>query len=243
MTLNAAASLASATNASEAEGRSELDIAMDEPWYLSPDGALPDWLAPPATNASEAEGRLDTAVDGTWLLASDGALDAPNWLAPPATNASEAEGRSDLDVAMDGPWFLAPDGILSRDWRSDTKCKSTHSSRAHDEAELLPAETHPGSDAADFFVQSASTFAMILKYLPNVPRLNGNYRRRTDGTWRQIKDLYFVVEKHDFPLADGWQAARVYLAAMDPWLTIQVALSREEAEKLIEKQNKLHHRA
>jgi hypothetical protein len=30
---------------------------------------------------------------------------------------------------------------------------------------------------------------------------------------------------------------------MDPWLTIQVALSREEAEKLIEKQNKLHHRA
>ncbi|KAJ7855760.1 hypothetical protein B0H14DRAFT_2579221 [Mycena olivaceomarginata] len=31
-----------------------------------------------------------------------------------------------------------------------------------------------------------------------------------------------------------WQAAGVYLAAKDPWLTIQVALSREEAEKLIE---------
>jgi hypothetical protein len=102
--------------------------------------------------------------------------------------------------------------------RSDAKCKSTHSSRAHDEAELLPAETHPSSDAADFFVQSASTFAMILKYLPNVPRLNGNYRRRTDGTWRQIKDLYFVVEKHDFPLADGYAAISSMISRTLTWL-------------------------
>jgi hypothetical protein len=40
-----------------------------------------------------------------------------------------------------------------------------------------------------------------------------------------------------------WQAARVYLAAEDPWLAIKVALSREEAEKLIEKQTELHDRA
>ncbi|KAJ7796481.1 hypothetical protein B0H14DRAFT_3494776 [Mycena olivaceomarginata] len=82
---------------------------------------------------------------------------------------------------------------------------------------------------------------MILKYLPNIPCLNGNYRRRVDGTWRLIKDLYFVVENHDFLLANGWQAARVYLAAKDPWLTIQVALSWEEAEKLIEKHIDLQH--
>ncbi|KAJ7873904.1 hypothetical protein B0H14DRAFT_3438115 [Mycena olivaceomarginata] len=132
---------------------------------------------------------------------------------------------------MDGPWFLAPDGVLSRD------C-----SRAHDEAEWLPGETRPGCDEADFFVQSASTFEMILKYLPNVPRLNGNYRRRADGSWKQIQALYFVVENHDVPLADGWQAARVYLTAEDPWLAIKVALSREEAEKLIEKQTELHDR-
>ncbi|KAJ7679699.1 hypothetical protein B0H14DRAFT_3536181 [Mycena olivaceomarginata] len=206
----------------------------------------PDWLAPPATNASEPEGRseLDIEMDGPWFLAPNGifsrdcsrahnsastltsmALVAPNWLAPPATNTSEAEGRSELDIEMDSPWFLASDGI----------CPET----AHDVAESLPGETLPVSDTADFFVQSALTFTMILKYLPNVPRLNSNYRRRTDGTWRLFKDLYFVVENHDFCLG----TARVYLAAKDPWLTIQVALSQEEAEKLIEKHINLQHRA
>ncbi|KAJ7871701.1 hypothetical protein B0H14DRAFT_3439410 [Mycena olivaceomarginata] len=160
------------------------------------------------------------------------ALPAPNWLALPETRASETEGRSELDIAMHGPWFLGPDGVFSRD------C-----SVVHDVAELMAGQTSPCSDAANFFVQSASTFAMILKYLPNVPLLSGNYKRHTDGMWIQIKDLYFVVENINVMHSDGWQAAGVYLAVNDPWLTIQVAPSREEAEKLIEKQIVLHHRA
>jgi hypothetical protein len=90
--------------------------------------------------------------------------------------------------------------------RSVAKCRYTHSSIVHDVAESLPGETLPVSDAADFFVQSASTFTMVLKYLPNIPCLNGNYRRCADGTWTLIKDLYFVVENHDFPLGDGYTA-------------------------------------
>ncbi|KAJ7797027.1 hypothetical protein B0H14DRAFT_3494218 [Mycena olivaceomarginata] len=151
------------------------------------------------------------------------ALPAPNWLAPPDMLASETEGRSDLDIVMDGPWFLAPDGLLSRD------C-----SVVHDVAELMAGQT-PFSDVADFFVQSAATFSTILKYLPNVPLLNGNYKRGADGMWIQIKDLYFVVENISAMQSDRWQAAGVYLAAHDPWLTIHIAPSREEAEKLIEK--------
>ncbi|KAJ7855745.1 hypothetical protein B0H14DRAFT_2579209 [Mycena olivaceomarginata] len=141
---------------------------------------------------------------------------------------------------MDGPWFLAPDGSLSRDC-----C------RAHDVAECLPAEALPISDVADFFVQSASTFAMILKYLPNVPRLKGNYRRRADGTWRLIKDLYFVVEDHNFLLGDGYTAISSIIShgrqrectsqQRIPGLQFRWLWAGEEAEKLIEKQIDLQH--
>jgi hypothetical protein len=78
------------------------------------------------------------------------------------------------------------------------------SSRAHDEVEWMPGETYYGLDEADFFVQSASTFKMILKYLPNVTSLKRNFKRDADGSWEQIKTLYFVVEKHGFKVANGY---------------------------------------
>jgi hypothetical protein len=47
---------------------------------------------------------------------------------------------------------------------------------------------------------------MILKYLPNVLLLSGNYKRRADGMWIQIKDLYFVVENINVTHSDGYAA-------------------------------------
>ncbi|KAJ7018513.1 hypothetical protein C8F04DRAFT_1277614 [Mycena alexandri] len=117
-------------------------------------------------------------------------------------------------------WFLMTNGMIVLE-----------QGRALDQAEN--GCTIITGEEADSPCYIASSFERILKYLPLVPDLCGNYKRHASGKYEMISSVFYVVEKHNKIFVDPFEARQFHISTADPTLGIYALANRADAEDLV----------
>ncbi|KAJ7020950.1 hypothetical protein C8F04DRAFT_1195941 [Mycena alexandri] len=121
-----------------------------------------------------------------------------------------------------GPWFLTTH-VSTQD------PKKKNRDRALDQAETDCTTT----EEADSPCYIARSFERILKYLPRVPDLRGNYKRRASDKYEMISSVFYVVENYNKIFVDPFEARQFHISTTDPTLGIYALANRADAEDLV----------